>query len=234
MQMKIRRNKSIVLFILFAMFSGCNKNNPNYVKILLLGDSITAGVPYSYRSELYNNVSKRESKFVFVGSEKSNPAKDKGAWDKHHEGHSGWTTQDIDWAYDLLSESYSSDIALIHLGTNDILRQAAGQHDVDQSEQHMRNIIAKLRNDNAEIQIYLAQILPIIHPDLDLALTDSSVRAWNTVLAGLATELTTEASPIILVDMYSGFDATSFTDGIHPTKDTAKEMADRWASALVL
>jgi lysophospholipase L1-like esterase len=232
--MALNNSKFTILLLAFMLLGGCTTDNPTYVKILPFGDSITIGQPFSYRYELYKLIAKRHSNFVFVGSRDDNPANYEGTWGKRHEGHSGWTTQEIDQEFDRLTKDYSSDIALIHIGTNDILRHPAGTYDVSNSEAHMRSIISKLRNENSNVHIYVAQILPILHPDLDLELTEMNVGQWNSVVASLVVQLSTSASPVVLVDMHTGFDESSFIDGIHPSREAAKEMAARWSDAIVL
>lgn len=204
------------------------------MKILPLGDSITHGDPNSYRKTLYDLIIARINKFIFVGSERNNPANERGGWCKRHEGHPGWTTQDIDESFDDLTKRYDVDIALIHLGTNDILGFPMGQYDVDVSEKHLRSIIAKLRSKNDEIDIYVAQILPIFDEDIGIEETDVYVQEWNARIDSVAAGLTTTASPIVTVDMYTGFTDADFPDGIHPSQNAVEEMARRWNSALRL
>ena len=210
-------------------------------KILPLGDSITQGDPASYRYELFQILTKNNYKFDFVGSWKHNPipATYTGEWDTDGEGHSGWTTEQI---LEKLPESnwlgaYTADIALIHLGTNDVF-QFENVDGISASDRNIRQIIELLRKDNEKISIFLAKILPITsnykHAEEDGPIKpwNDWVNKWNEQLEKTAAELSTSKSPITMVDMNTGFANADLPDGIHPNVSAAKKMAERWAKAL--
>ena len=61
----------------------------------------------------------------------------------------------------------------------------------------------------------------------------ADVRPIDDAIPGWAKANSTTESPIIVVDMYTGFDpATESGDGIHPNAAGTQFMVDRWFDAL--
>lgn len=220
---------------------GSATNDNARKRILPLGDSITEGDPATYRYELFRILTERGANFDYVGSWQHNPLPDTytGSWDLDHEGHAGWTTEDIRDTLDAPTwlGAYTPDIALIHLGTNDIFGLEVAE-DRDYSIANMRRIIDTLRISNPRIEIYIAQILPI-SSNYEHEVEEGPIRPWNSwvtlynrALSALVLEIDSAQSPIRLVDMNSGFGNADLPDGIHPNLTGARKMAEVWAEAL--
>ncbi|MEM6731523.1 MAG: SGNH/GDSL hydrolase family protein [Myxococcota bacterium] len=208
--------------------------NPNPIasgsRILPLGDSITEGVPHHYRFALSQRLQTAGVSFDFVGSVNSDAANYGTGWDQDHEGHDGWGTVDVIAELPTWLNGYDADVALVHLGTNDVLAVAANEFTWADSIGNLGAIIDALRQDNPAIQIYLAQILPM----LEEGTPDPGVAEWNQRVATLAGQRTTAASPITVVDMNTGFGAGDLEgDGIHPNQAGGEKMAGVWATALL-
>ena len=76
------------------------------------------------------------------------------------------------------------------------------------------------------VTILLAQLIPA-HYGQD------TLQAFNRALPALATEKTSSASPVLVVDQWSGFDPHRNTyDGLHPNEAGEKKMAQQWYKAL--
>ncbi len=118
------------------------------------------------------------------------------------------------------------DVALVHLGTNDINQQnqTAAQIRVD-----LDAMIATLRGANPAIRIVLAQVIPMSSGDLgkDLRIPD-----LNSEIASLAFARSTGASPVTVVDQFTGFTGADRYDGFHPNDAGERKMADKWLPAL--
>ena len=204
--------------------------DPSMQKILPLGDSITEGVPFSYRYPLSNALSNDGVRFDFVGSHTLGADAYPGGWDMDHEGHSGWMTASIEAELPQWLPHYEVDIALIHLGTND-----AGEDNLEGSTAAMTGIVKQLRAHNPSVAICLAQILPFgteLDNDPEFSGLEAFVDDWNARLAVLARDLTTEASPIRLADMHSEFGDAELDDGVHPTEAGAEKMATEWLDCI--
>lgn len=198
------------------------------VKIMPLGDSITQGYRGrdSYRRGLWLKLKEAGADVDFVGSMKNSfmgtPAHED--FDMDHEGHWGWRADQILENIDSWAARFKPDIVLMHLGTNDI-----GSHqDIIETVTELERIIAILRKHNPGVTILLAQILPVA-----FSYANIRIMTFNDALPELAKSLNSDKSPIIIVNHFSGFDATKDTyDGIHPNDSGIKKMVIKWIAAL--
>ncbi len=224
----------------------------NTARIVIIGDSIAQGRPEnpSFRYELWKKLVDSAKAFDLVGSYNvlatpsgGNPGEpcsltdcpdypdNTSHFDQDHEAVWGLRADQV---YDNLNNNakgYGFDIALIHLGTNDLL-QAQGPAD---ALQDLTNIIARLRENNPNVKIALAQIIPVsstsnFAKDL-VTYGDTGINGLiaelNTGIAGLADANT--SSPVVIVDQHTGFtDADFQTDGVHPNTSGEQKLATRW------
>ena len=122
------------------------------------------------------------------------------------------------------------DVALIHLGTNDLQLRCRNENqawyalNTDEIKDNLREIIRKLRAEkNANIRVFLAQIIPTIPawntectndlkdpgwiPDPNAELNkdlNPAIRLLNEKIAVLVDEENRADSPVCLVDQFSG------------------------------
>lgn len=220
------------------------------IKIMPLGDSITSGTDAthtpamaSYRCELQKKLDL--AKFDFVGSVHGQwgvnlypqlPTPDYCTMgDLDQEGHSGYRIEDIlngasTWNGKLQAWAAAAkpDLVLVHLGTVDFIK---GQS-VDSTVAEMGQVIDTLRAANPWVRIVLAQIIPASNdgvngPEL------AAIPTFNTQLPALVASKARPASPIVLVDMHTGFDISIYTlDGVHPNPSGENKMALRWKTAI--
>ena len=119
---------------------------------------------------------------------------------------------------------YQFDVVLVMLGTNDVLNSVP----TDESVRNLEGIIAQLRARNPNAVILLAKIPPTSFPRPNL-------EALNAAIPGVASRLSTAQSPIVVVDMYPGYDGVADNQaplGIHPAESGEKKIAARWYAAL--
>lgn len=202
-------------------------------RILPLGDSITAGVPRSptYRYWLWKQLSAQGYQFDFIGSQKSHWQKrlkqrysDWSTFDGDHEGHGGWKTDRMVRSLPGYLKLYSPDIVLLHFGTNDV----SSGDSTESTLQELDHLIGTLQQDNPEVVILLAKIIPMDRR------RNSGVRTLNQGLVSVVAARIKAGVKIALVDHFSGFDAKAHTfDGIHPNEHGEKLMAAHWYDALV-
>lgn len=201
-----------------------NAQNENIVRIMAVGDSITVGYGTStnYRVPLSARLRSLCSNIAFVGpyndaltSEATQCAAISGIWAKQVDESyiTNWTT------------TTQPDVALVHLGTND----ARNNSPIDTTINALRNIIQKMRNIKPNIQVYLAQIIGITDPVINARIIE-----LNKKIAILASSEHSSASPVYLVDQYTGFDPVLDTsDGVHPMEHGLNKMAQKWLSAMI-
>ncbi|MBN2526922.1 MAG: cellulose-binding protein [Deltaproteobacteria bacterium] len=194
-----------------------------------LGDSITQSnnTHKSYRYPLFEKLTAAGREFDFIGSLKENfggsPSYPNPAFDQDHEGHWGWRVDQILNDLPGWLNSYTPDVALIHLGTNDAFQSQPTQGTMDE----LKKVIGLLRGDNERVVILLARLIPSTQ-------SQQSLNDINGQIGGLAEELNTDISPVIVVNQNEGFNANGDTfDGIHPNEGGEEKMADKWFSALI-
>ena len=196
------------------------------VRIWPIGDSITEGLAgfSSYRYWLWHLLRENGSKVEFVGTiagiRDASPLHPD--FDQRHNAYSGYRADDVFPLVAFASRTVSFDIALIHLGTNDIgFRKTPGEILRD-----LENLISVLRSRNPQAKILLAEIIPAFG-------NERAFSELNRNLREFAKRIRTETSPVITVDMNTGFDPKLLTyDGIHPTEAGEQFIAQRWFVAL--
>jgi len=207
------------------------------VEILPLGNSITQSDTnhYSYRYYLWKKLIDDQLINEYVGREttQANGNPDwpdyKGqSFDSVHEGHGGYKADKVRDRIDYWLTFYTPDIVLLHLGTNDLWWEQSIESTIDE----LKEIINKLRADNPQVAILLAQILP----------ADSTVRTWwdqvpvlNDSIPSIAVDLYDSQSPIIIVDQFTDFNPTvgeDTYDGVHPNDIGEEKMAQKWRDAI--
>lgn len=236
--------KIISLFCLVMILLACTEetqSNPpgasssgSGVKILALGNSITEGS--SYRYHLWKKLVDAEYDHTFIGlrSEEDHGYPDyKGLrFTDKHQGVSGITAIDVaeEEISAWLDQLFTPDVVLVHLGTNDAEAIFEEDASVEQVINSMRSILEALRNKNANVVIYLAQIIPL---NTEFPEQNELVPVLNARYAELANELNTSESPILLVDCHTGFSTADLEDAWHPNETGSEKMAQRFAEALL-
>ncbi len=218
------------------------------IKILTIGNSITQADQntYSYRYNLWKKLIDANIDFDFIGSQTTNkggnpawPAYKGKTFDSDHEGHYGWTVDQLLNGHDhepnagKLSQwlqNYTPDIVLLHAGTNDAI---LGQS-LDGTINELKELITQIRQKNPNVIILMAKLIPA-YPEKVGKSQAENIPKLNEKIAALATQLNTDQSRVILVDQFSNFDPTpgadSF-DGLHPNASGEEKMAQRWFAAL--
>jgi acyl-CoA thioesterase-1 len=227
------------------MLTVYNKATTN---ILALGNSITNGTDKynSYRRALWQLLHKGNYNFDFIGSWNKHHGGDNVPdpdFDMDHDGHSGWKASDIlhppDWDKERGNirewvKSYRPDIVLIELGTNEVFQCITEQ----EAMHNLDTVIQVLRGSNPAVKIFLAQIPPLgaqwatkklcNNTEYELAVTK-----FNKAIVQFGKEQNTSASPVIMVDQFSGVDtATEMYDDIHPNSKGEDKMAKKWFDAI--
>lgn len=216
---------------------------PEPVKIMPLGDSITNGfsVAGAYRNELCSLIENDglSDMVDFVGSQKTGTG-----YDNDNEGHSGWAIAAISAADDCEKKgrqglttnidswmnTYSPDIVLLQIGTNDIL----SLYKLDEAPARLETLVDKVLSKlPADGKLYLATI-PYISESANYNKTgkaqaelDEIIDTYNASVKALA-----EKKSLTLVDINSSVTLADLKDGIHPTADGYAKMGKLWYSTL--
>lgn len=119
---------------------------------------------------------------------------------------------------------------LLHFGTNDVWSNVAPAEILDAYTQ----IIADLRSLDPDATVLVAQIIPL-EPGPEFGCADCGERAvaLNERIPDWAAGLSTERSPVVVVDQWTDFDpAVDTDDGVHPNEAGNVKIAANWFSAL--
>jgi len=231
-----------LLFFLQILYTQSLSNMPNPpLKILCLGDSITEGPQelgfYNYRYELWKKLVDLELEFDFLGtvieSRKYKPYKEK-TFDPHNQGHSGWTSAEVNEQMDVWLKQYNPDVVLLHLGTNDFRKEKGHEVFVQVGKAlfEMKEIIEKFQTANPDVVIYLAKIIPHrsdFHP-----IYEEYTQTFNEAIASYENVTYNLKGSVIIVDQYTDFKDDYFLkDGTHPNEKGVAKMADTWYDALL-
>ena len=199
------------------------------LKILFVGDSITVGGnrerdESTYRVPLQALIRATGVAADYVGTREQglhSEARWPAGFDPHHEAYYGANTGFVrDQLRSHLGSFAAPDIALVHLGTNDL----------DSSEliEPLEDIIRLLRQRNPSVVVLVGQ----------LALHDWKA-PWRRFRVGrMVDRLNTPESPVVAVNHFEGWvedprrEETDTYDWIHPNRRGQSRMALAWFAAL--
>ena len=202
-------------------------NTSNAIRIMPIGDSITEGKngQNTYRYFLYQYLVDNGFDVDFVGARTGvfGGGEPDPNYDRDHCAHWGWRSDEfIEYGFSVWAPQYPTDIALIHLGTNDMRLG----YDVGHTLLQFSRIIELLRTANPNVIVFIAQIIPARGSNFQ-------IDALNAAIPTYVESVTTEASPVIVVDQNTGFsENTDLADGIHPSTPGEIKMAGVWFNAI--
>ncbi|GAA2337087.1 cellulose binding domain-containing protein [Dactylosporangium salmoneum] len=193
------------------------------VRIMPLGDSIT-GSPGCWRALLWQALqSGGYTNIDFVGTQP--PQGCSVPYDGDGEGHGGalvTAVADQNQLPGWLAATHP-DVVLMHFGTNDVWSNRS----VDTILAAYSKLLDQMRASNPAMRLLVAQIIPM-NPS-SCPECAQRVVALNAAIPGWAAAHTTAASPVVVVDQWTGFDTAADTgDGVHPNDNGNRKMADRW------
>ncbi|MBB2923060.1 GDSL-type esterase/lipase family protein [Cellulomonas cellasea] len=197
------------------------------VGIMALGDSIT-GSPGCWRALLWQQL--QRGGYTDIDMVGTLPTQGCGiAHDGDNEGHGGLLATDVA-SQGLLTGWLAQtrpDVVLMHFGTNDVWSNRS----TAQILAAYTTLVEQMRASNPRTQVLVAQIIPVAPPTCG----ECAQRTvdLNAAIPGWATSLSTSASPITVVDQWTGWNpAADTSDGVHPNDAGIVKLADRWYPAL--
>ncbi|MGP3971021.1 SGNH/GDSL hydrolase family protein [Streptomyces sp. 6N223] len=198
------------------------------VRIMPLGDSIT-GSPGCWRALLWQDlVDAGYAGIDFVGTLAGQGCG--FAYDGENEGHGGILATNMADQNQLPAwlSATNPDVVLMHLGTNDVWSARS----TDTILAAYTTLVEQMRAHNPRMEILVAQIIPMDSAQ-SCATCAEGVVDLNAAIPDWAASLSTEASPVTVVDQWTGFDtATDTYDGVHPNDAGNRKIADAWYPSL--
>ncbi len=223
---------TLVFFLFLGLFT------ENYlwaqIRIMPLGDSITRGIVGSpdeigYRRLLYLDLINSGYDVNFVGYRPDGFLLD---FDRDHEGHGGFLTQEIALNVEGYLDINPADIILLHIGTNDV--DLFSTEDPTQVEAIL-NAIDNWESvpGNNKVVVIVAKI---INQQGHLCLNDSVTTRFNNNVEAMALNRIADRIFIVDIECSAGFDYNfDMVDLIHPNQVGYDKMAAKWfADGLVV
>lgn len=196
----------------------------NAIRIMPLGDSITAGIGTidrgGYREPLWEKCQIARWDVSFVGSQQDGPG---SLLDRNNEGHPGWRIDQISAKVVGWLEATQPQIILLHIGTNDIIQG----YSPAVAAARLQYLLDQITTTDPNADVVVAQIIPLGKPLLDLR-----VAAYNRYIPLIAHQMAARGKHVAYIDMYNIVPVSDLTDGIHPNVAGYALMANEWYQAL--
>ncbi|RKS10740.1 lysophospholipase L1-like esterase [Nocardiopsis sp. Huas11] len=151
-------------------------------------------------------------------------------FDQEHNALWGRTLADAAGTIGEEARVHRPDVLCVMLGVNDLLWPVT----MDEMEYRLRSYVSAAREGEPHVRVVLAESLPIA-----LAETDEGFAlrqyAYNELVREVAAELSTDASPVVSLDIAGSEDwdvAEDTYDGTHPTPGGEVKIAAAFADAL--
>lgn len=209
---------------------------PQEVRVMAVGDSITHGVPVpvpsaSWRLPFTLSLNEDGCLFEMVGSQSTNEGHSAlvsphESYSAHQAGHfiTGFTnyagTNDGIFSS---TATYSPDVVLLHIGTNDAVQEQDNQETLQEIDQIITTIL------DTDSDVLVANIIPTFTED-HLDGVDARIMELGSMIEAYVAQL---ANPdVIMVDVRSGFTQDlMYDDGIHPNDRGSEHIADAFYDA---
>ncbi|MHC1766869.1 MAG: immunoglobulin domain-containing protein [Verrucomicrobiia bacterium] len=197
------------------------------VRILPLGDSLSAGIPVEggYRTRLYSTLSADGFTVDFIGTQtvfSNHPQLP----DPDHEGHGGFQIHEIDAGVEgWISSVEDPDVVLLWIGTNDY----SVNNDINNARNRLANLIAHIATLRPHAKIIVANLL--IRTDSPTA--DQNIQTtFNPYLPAIVDEQVQLGRQVSFVDLRSTCTAADLIDSLHPNLEGYNKIADAWRLAI--
>ena len=197
------------------------------VRIMTLGDSIT-GSPGCWRALLWQKL--QQTGYTNIDMVGTLPAQGCGiTYDGDNEGHGGYLVTNVAAQNQLVGwlSATHPDVVVMHFATNDVWSNKSPQEILAA----WTTLVQQMRASKPTMKILVAQIIPVAPSSC----SDCPQRTinLNAAIPAWAAGLSTSASPITVVDQWTGWNAaTDTSDGVHPNETGIVKLADRWYPAL--
>ena len=193
----------------------------NSVRLLPLGDSITAGYLSStgdgYRGPLWDTLSGQISFVDFVGTQHGGSMSD-----PNEEGHYGWYITQIAGIATGVLQTFRPNVVTLHIGTNDL----NGGRDVDAAPARLASLIDQIVAAAPDATVLVATLITA-----ENSTTASRIAVYNAQIPGIVQQRANAGKHVRVVDM-SHITTADLKDGLHPNDTGYAKMAAAWDSGV--
>lgn len=147
-------------------------------------------------------------------------------FDGEHEGHGGFRATGIVADNQLPGWlAYSQpDVVMMMLGTNDVWNGIPTAQIITA----LSTLVDQMRASKPTMRVLVAKIPPMNPGGCDACDWPGQAKALGDAIAVWAPTKNTAASPVSVVDCWSGFVAADFSDGVHMTDSGTVKLANCW------
>jgi hypothetical protein len=190
-----------------------------------LGDELTVGgyhSPGGYRKQLYLNLDQEGYRVDLVGTKSSNPAVTLP--DSYHEGHKGWTVQDMKINIEEFLDKAEPDVILVMIGAQDLV-ESKNTNDIEHSAKRWDALILKITKLRPHVHIITSSL-----PDRKVKNYNKKVRVFNRAIETAALAHNEAGRKVSFIDMNAKVKRKLLKGKEHPGKAGYKKMGNIWAS----
>ncbi|MBD2070698.1 hypothetical protein H6F93_24825 [Leptolyngbya sp. FACHB-671] len=200
------------------------------ISVLPLGDSITSGehtnrVAGAYRTQLEDRFIGDRFAVDLVGSRSDGPS---DLRDKDHEGNPGLRISQITNIVDDSEyfETYSPDIILLQIGTNDT--NVTNNRPLDQMKADLGELIDQITSRSPNARLVISTVTPVTNSSRNARLQD-----FNEAIPDLVSAKAAQGKRVTFVNAGGSLNLGDIgSDGIHPTKAGYDKLGDTWYARL--
>lgn len=188
------------------------------VRLMPLGDSLTDGGPVSggYRTKLWKRLVQEDGdKIDFVGSMFGGTIE---MGDLNHEGHIGWTTDQLLGSVSGYISASQPDIVLLLIGTNDVINNVPAATITS----NLSAIIGRIFAARPSTYVIVSSI-----PTLPNA-NGTIWSDYNNSIPGIVGQYSGQGRKIVFLNMANVLTSGDLIDGIHPSYGGYATMAAAW------
>lgn len=192
------------------------------LRIMPLGDSITDGLqfPGGYRTRLWQLAQRGGQAIDFVGSQRN--GQNANLPDPDHEGHPGWTIQQLDQYAAQWVHTYRPDVILLHIGTNNFWENGELP---SLAPARLARLIDHITSAAPAAHLYVALLVPS-------GQNDARLQQLNRAIPPMVAEHAKRGEKVSVVDQHSALTNADLVDGIHPNQQGYEKMAECWWRAM--
>lgn len=208
--------------------------DPDAVRIMFLGDSLTGG-PGCWRAAVWVNLVEAGYSIdpvgPFVRDDCGRATTGDGrVWDPDNAGYGGATTYTISNKIALsgLLSDYDPQLIVMLLGTNDVWRNESADTVLSQYS----FLLGQMRDQNPQVSLVIGTVPPMSAeacPTCQATLDELNPRIWEW-----ANDNSTSQSPIYVAGLDIEFrSATDTVDGVHPNDSGNAKLAAAWTPTIM-
>ena len=236
----------LLMLVLACSVTYLSAEQPDTIRIMPIGDSLTQANDPGYRGYLYRLLKQSGIQFDFVGSKHDTVGE--AEYDTDHSGFAGYTIGPgaslrdnddpchqgnilfhLDEGYKLLSSK--PDVILLMIGINDFFnnRDTMRYNPEVAGAEHLDNLIYHISRILPECTILVSNITP-------LRGSEHFAELYNSQVEGIVSKYREQSFPYYFVDMRSGIDwnleKDLGPDNLHPAASGYEKIAERFFKIL--